>query len=141
MPVNTLRAPTTRTSPFAATVRANAPGTYAPNVPMLIPRPAERSLVPVRNASACCCVSTPCGANWLPDTPAVLCELEAVAAGRRAVVPRDDVDHAAVRVRPVQRRALRAANDLEALDRRRIELPDESAGSRPRCRRCRSSDS
>ena len=42
-----------------------------------------------------------------------------------AFVPRDDVDDAADRVRAVERRALRAANHFDAIDRARVEARDE----------------
>ena len=48
-----------------------------------------------------------------------------MTARARAIVARRDVDDAAVRVGAVQCRALRTTNDLEPLDRRRIDLPDE----------------
>src|SRR5690242_3385359 len=52
-------------------------------------------------------------------------EQQALPTRARAVVSRDDVDHATVRVRAVQSATLRPANDLQAFNRRRIKLLHE----------------
>src|SRR5688500_11803056 len=106
-----------RMSPFAATVRANAPGMYAPNVPMLSPSPAERSRVLLRHYALRRGLAAGHARRAL--------ELQTLSGRGHAIVARRDVDDAAVRVRAIQCRALRPTNDLEPLDRRGIELPDE----------------
>src|SRR5687768_16389799 len=50
---------------------------------------------------------------------------EAASAIRRTGMPTDNVDHAADRVRAIERRPLRAPNDLDSLDRLWREVGDD----------------
>ena len=71
VPVNTLRARTTRKSASASTRCSDAPGTYAPTVARLTPSPYVRLPEPPRSDAECSCTNASRGAYAVDEKPAL----------------------------------------------------------------------